>query len=197
MRNIWEGGDEGEGQIKYLKKNLKHGLKKGFAKNCLKKYYEDRFIQLHFIKNDIHTNKKYMAKNFILYKTHAKFMTHITDNKCISLCLVKLPTGEEKLVAVLKQLKIHESDGRSNSVTYQCTNISITRNEKNPTYFGQTYYNIQVTNFNQISIVSDNIQKYIVGLPYRNKYCFIASDWTDMDYEYTSGLFMFHLPNIS
>ena len=64
MRNILEGGDEGEGQIKYLKKHMKNGLKKGFAKDCLKKYYEDRFIQLHFIKNDIHSIKKYMTNIF-------------------------------------------------------------------------------------------------------------------------------------
>ena len=132
----------------------------------------------------------------MMYKTHEKIMAKISDNKCISLCIAKISTGEEKLVAVLQQSNKKTRNKSVSSVNYLCTDISIKCKGRNPTYFGQTYYYIEITNFNQVSIQSNNIQKYIVGLPYKHRYCFIASDWTDMDYEYTTGLYIFHLPKI-
>ena len=80
MRNVWEGGDAGEGQIKHIKKFVHKGLHKKFALHAIKNCYEREFMDNYAEEqSNVSTGNKFF--NFHLHKSDINFILQLNEKK--------------------------------------------------------------------------------------------------------------------
>ena len=136
MRNVWEGGDAGEGQIKHIKKFVHQGLHKKFALHAIKNCYEREFMNKYALEqSNVSTGNKFF--NFHMHKSDINFIHQLNEKKPISLITIMIEAKVVFAVVLKKSLK-----RRTDSATkYDIIVIQLDHNELDEHVFiGQFYY---------------------------------------------------------
>ena len=180
IRNLWEGGIDGEGFLKRVKNELKPGLVNQWQRWSLNNLLQDKVYEDWMQdKNQIKNNKINIRNECKVYSSKKKALEVINSGKPISAVLIEEDLNQSMNDIYVCYRKSDTIKGIKMSVSTMNTIV----------YNGIIYYHIIETKKIITDMSNNNILVGVIFLPQidtngydvkseTKKYCIIKSDWT-------------------